>query len=86
MQWAKASITWYLATLAVIRGHLRNAILCTEESMCVKERKIAVLDCNSGCYDEGTEVRSVPIKIIEQQRREVMKWYNVLCTVVGFKS
>jgi hypothetical protein len=85
MQWAKASITWYLATLAAIRGHLRNAILRTEESMCVREGKIVVLDCSSGCYGDGTEVRSVPIKIIEQQRREVMKWYNVLCTVVGFK-
>lgn len=85
MQWAKASITWYLATLAAIRGHLRNAIARTEELMCVRDGDIEVLDCNSGCYSDGTEVRWIPIKIIEQQQREVMKWYNVLCTVVGFK-
>jgi hypothetical protein len=35
MPWAKASITWYLATLAATRQHLRRAISRTEELMSV---------------------------------------------------
>jgi hypothetical protein len=86
MSWAKASITWYLATLAATRQHLRRAISRTEELMCVSEEgETVVLDYDSGHYPSGTDIRWVPIKLIERQRREVMKWYNVLCRVVGFK-
>jgi hypothetical protein len=86
MEWAKVSITWYLATLSATRQHLRRAIFETEELMCRVEGETVVLDGASGYYPSGTEIRWVPIKIVEQQRREVMKWHNVLCSVVGFKS
>ena len=86
MSWAKASITWYLATLAATRQHLRRAISQTEELMCVsKEGGTVVLDFDSRQYPVGTEIRWVPIKLIERQGREVMEWCNVLCRVVGFK-
>lgn len=86
MPWAKASITWYLATLAATRQHLRRAISRTEELMCVSEEgKTVVLDHDSGQYPADTQIRWVPIKLVESQRREVMKWYHVLCRVVGFK-
>ena len=86
MSWAKVSITWYLATLAATRQHLRRAISRTEELMCVSEGgETVVLDYDSGEYPVGTEIRWVPIKLVERQRQEVMKWYNVLCRVVGFK-
>lgn len=86
MSWAKASITWYLATLAAARQQLRRAISRTEELMCISEEgETVVLDYISGQYPPGTNIRWVPIKLIERQRRDVMKWYNVLCRVVGFK-
>jgi len=86
MSFAKASITWYLATLAATRGHLRKAIAETETLTCVLDGETAVIDSKSGRYRPGTEIRSVPIKVVERQRREVMGWYNVLCGIVGFKS
>lgn len=86
MAFAKASITWYLATLAATRCHLRAAIAETEALTCVLDGETAVLDYDSGKYPPRTEIRWVPIKVVERQRREVMDWYNVLCRVVGFKS
>ena len=86
MAFAKASITWYLATLAATRAHLRTAIAKAEALTCVFGGEMAVIDYKSGTYRPGTEIRWVPIKVVERQRREVMGWYNVLCSVVGFKS
>jgi hypothetical protein len=82
---AKVSISWYLATLAATRKHLREAISRTEALMCVYAEQTVVLDCISGDYPPGTEIRWVPIKLIERGNKEVMKWHNVLCEVVGFK-
>jgi hypothetical protein len=53
--------------------------------MCVCAEETVVLDCISGEYPPGTEIRWVPIKLIERGNKEVMKWHNVLCEVVGFK-
>ena len=87
MSSAKVSITWYLATLAAIRNHLRRAILETEEMMCVSPQgETVVLDCDSGLYPPETEVRWVPIKVVERQAKEVMKWCSALCRVSGFKD
>ena len=86
MDKAKVSIAWYLATLAATRNHLRQAIQATEELLCVADGETVCLDCDSGQYPPGTEIRWVPIKLIEARRKEVMLWYNVLCRVVGFKS
>lgn len=85
MTFATVSITWYLATLAATRRRLREAIAETEALTCVLNGETAVLD-DSGRYPPGTEIRWVPIKVVERQRREVIDWYNVLCSVVGFKS
>src|SRR5579859_2168087 len=85
MHMAKTSISWYLATLAATRGHLRDVIRKTKELMCHRDDEIMVLDYDSGRYPPGTEIRWVPIKVIERRRKEVMKWYNVLCRVVGYK-
>ena len=85
MSEAKASITWYLATLAVTRSHLRNAITETENLMCIRKGKPVALFELEDQYPPGTEIRWVPIKKIEQGRREVMRWVQALCRVVGFK-
>lgn len=85
MHTAKASITWFLATLAATRRHLRKAIQDTKAMMCTADGGTVVLDCDSGQYPPGTEISWIPIKVLERQRREVMRWYNVLCNVVGFK-
>lgn len=85
MHRAKASISWYLATLASTRKHLRRAIQETEDLLCVCNGQTAVLDHDSGQYPPGTEIRWIPIKHIERQRREVMNWYYILCRIVGFK-
>ena len=85
MQKAKVSITWYLATLAATRNHLRQAIKETEDLLCVADGETVCLDCDARQYPPGTEIRWVPIKLIEAKRKEVMSWYNVLCRVVGFK-
>jgi hypothetical protein len=85
MHSAKASITWYIATLAATRRHLQKAIRDAKALMCSEAGETVVLDCAAGQYPPGTDIRWVPIKVMEQQRREVMKWYNVLCRVVGFK-
>jgi hypothetical protein len=53
--------------------------------MCVCAEETVVLDCISGEYPPGTDIRWVPIKLIERGNKEVMKWHNVLCEVVGFK-
>lgn len=82
---AKVSISWYLATLSATRKHLREAISRTEALMCVCEGETVVLDSVSGDYPPGTEIRWVPIKHIERENKEVMRWRNVLCEVVGFK-
>ena len=83
---AKVSITWYLATLAATRNHLRRAISQTKELMCISEEgEPRVLDYTSGLYPPGTEIRWVPVKLVERQRKEVMRWCNGLCRVVGFK-
>ena len=82
---AKVSISWYLATLAATRKHLRDAILGTEALMCVCGGETVVLDGVSGLYPPGTEIRWVPIKHIERANKEMMKWHNILCEVVGFK-
>jgi hypothetical protein len=86
MAFAKVSITWYLATLATARGHLRGAIAQTEAVTCVLAGETAVVDYNSGRYPLGTEIRWAPIKVVERQRKDIMEWYNVLCSVVGFKE
>jgi len=86
MEKAKISISWYLATLAATRNHLRRAIQATEEVLCVADGETVCLDCDAGQYPPGTEIRWIPIKVIEARRKEVMLWYNVLCRVVGFKS
>jgi len=83
--WATVSISWYLATVAAIRNHLRRAIRETEDLMCVLNGKTVVLDMIAGKYPEGTQIRWVPIKKIERKTREVMCWHDVLCRVVGFK-
>ena len=82
---AKVSISWYLATLAATRKHLREAIQRTESMMCVCGEETVVLDGMSGMYPPGTEVRWVSIKLIERANKEVMNWRNVLCEVVGYK-
>ena len=54
--------------------------------MCVSEEgETVLLDCDSGQYPAGTEIRWVPIKLIERQIQEIVKWYNALCRVVGLK-
>lgn len=85
MEFAKASVTWFLATLAATRQHLRSSIKETEGLMCLADGETVVLDCDSSQYPPGTEIRWVPIKHIETQSREVMRWCDALCRVVGFK-
>jgi len=54
--------------------------------MCVCAGETVALDSGSGVsYPSGTEIRWVPIKLIERENKQVMKWRNVLCEVVGFK-
>ena len=85
MQWAKVSITWYLATLSAVRNNLRETIQKTEGVLCAADGETVCLDCDAGQYPPGTDVRWVPIKRVEWMRKAVMSWYNVLCRVVGFK-
>lgn len=85
MHWATVSITWYLATLSVIRNRLRRSIKETNEIMCRLSGESMVLDCDSGQYPPGTEIRWTPIKHIERRTKEVMRWCGVLCRIVGFK-
>jgi hypothetical protein len=85
MQWAKVSITWYLATLSVTRTRLRRIIKETDQMLCRLDGETVVLDYNSGQYSPGTEIQWIPIKCIERRRKEVMRWCSVLCRIVGFK-
>lgn len=85
MQWAKVSINWFLATLAAARNHLRRAIREAEDLMCILDGQPIHMSYSSRQYPPGTEIRWVPINIIERQSREVMKWCNVICGVVGYK-
>jgi len=43
------------------------------------------LDEQTAQYPEGTEIRAIPIRIIEKQQRKLMGWYEVLCRLVGLK-
>ena len=85
LHWATVSITWYLATLSVVRNRLRRTIKETNEMMCQLSGKSVVLDFYAGEYPPGTEIRRTPIKHIERRRKEVMRWCGVLCRIVGFK-
>jgi hypothetical protein len=86
MQFAQICISWYLATLTVAMDHLRRAIRGTEALMCVLDGETVVLSSTLGDYPPGTEVRWVPVKRIENQSREIMRWHNSLCRIVGFKQ
>jgi hypothetical protein len=82
---AKSSITFFLATLAATRNHVRCAIAETEDLMCVLNGKTVILSERDGAYPPGTEIRWAPIKAIEKQRFKTIGWANALCRVVGFK-
>jgi hypothetical protein len=85
MQWAKVSINWFLATLAAARNHLRRAIKETEDLMCHKDGQPVHLSYSSRQYPQGTEIRWVPINVVDRQSRDIMKWCSVICKVVGYK-
>lgn len=86
MEFAKASITWYISVLASTRNQLRREIQNTEDLMCTLNGKTVVLDHQIAQYPEGTEIKSVPIRIIEKQQRKLMIWYEALCQLVGLKK
>ena len=85
MEFAKVSISWYISVLASTRNHLRSEIHKAEELMCQLDGKTVVLDEQTAQYPEGTEIRAIPIRIIEKQQRKLMGWYEVLCQLVGLK-